>query len=44
VNLRPGWDLAFEGGLIVELDEELHIRPRRSSRPGRRACRAGTTT
>lgn len=24
--LRPGrWDLAFEGGLVVELDEELHF-------------------
>lgn len=25
-TLRPGaWDLAFEGGLLVELDEELHF-------------------
>lgn len=25
-TLRPGaWDLAFEGGLVVELDEELHF-------------------
>jgi len=25
-RLRPGpWDLAFEGGLVVELDEELHF-------------------
>lgn len=25
-QLRPGaWDLAFEGGLVVELDEELHF-------------------
>lgn len=25
-RLRPGaWDLAFEGGLLVELDEELHF-------------------
>lgn len=30
---RPGpWDLAFEGGLVVELDEELHFnRYRRST-------------
>lgn len=26
LRLRPGaWDLAFEGGLVVELDEELHF-------------------
>lgn len=25
-TLRPGaWDLAFEGGLVIELDEELHF-------------------
>jgi hypothetical protein len=32
-SLRPGrWDLAFEGGLVVELDEELHFnRYRRST-------------
>ena len=28
---RPGaWDLAFEGGLVVELDEELHFNRYRS--------------
>ncbi len=25
-RLRPGaWDLAFQGGIVVELDEELHF-------------------
>lgn len=29
---RPGaWDLAFEGGLVVELDEELHFNRYRST-------------
>ncbi len=29
--LRPGaWDLAFKGGLVVELDEELHFNRYRS--------------
>lgn len=29
--LRPGkWDLAFEGGLVIELDEELHLNRYRS--------------
>ena len=33
VRFRPGpWDLAFDGGLVVELDEELHFnRYRRST-------------
>ncbi|WP_333890197.1 hypothetical protein [Mycolicibacterium gadium] len=36
-SLRPGaWDLAFDGGLVVELDEELHFnryRARTLQRP-----------
>ena len=32
VQLRPGaWDLLFEGGLIVELDEELHFNRYRAT-------------
>lgn len=31
-SLRPGaWDLAFEGDLVVELDEELHFNRYRSA-------------
>ena len=31
-TLRPGaWDLSFEGGLVVELDEELHFNRYRSA-------------
>jgi hypothetical protein len=31
-RLRPGpWDLAFDGGLVVELDEELHFNRYRGS-------------
>jgi hypothetical protein len=33
--LRPGpWDLAFQGGLVVELDEELHFNRYRKSTLG----------
>lgn len=31
-SFRPGpWDLAFEGGLVVELDEELHFNQYRGA-------------
>ncbi len=46
--LRPGaWDLALAGGVVVELDEELHFnrypRERWRSR-GRKTSRGGTRT